>query len=154
MHYQVLPSECRNCIGIVQQLLRNSGDEKAIAKNLKSLEKTNQAIAELFKPPIINNQHIRGPVPEPVPSTDNWNITVYFTPEGATKFAELTKNLAGTGRSIGIFLNNQLLSAPTVGVEFAKTGITGGQAVIQGRFTAEQAKELAIELSGGVLPIR
>jgi len=35
------------------------------------------------------------------------------------------KNLAGTGRSIGIFLDNQLISAP-VGPEFASSGIAGG----------------------------
>ncbi|WP_375339379.1 hypothetical protein [Okeania hirsuta] len=103
---------------------------------------------------MINNQHIGGTVPEPVPSEDNWNILVRFTPEAATKFAELTKNLAGTGRSISIFLNNQLLIAPTVAVKFAETGIMSEQAVIPVRLTAEQAQNLAIKLSGGVLPIR
>ena len=64
----------------------------------------------------------------------------------------MTKNLAGTGRSIGIFLDNELLSAPVVGPEFADTGIAGGRAVITGNFDLESAKDLAIQIKGGSLP--
>ncbi|NEP88634.1 MAG: hypothetical protein F6K18_18340 [Okeania sp. SIO2C2] len=46
------------------------------------------------------------------------------------------------------------MSAPTVAVEFAETGIMSEQAVIPVRLTAEQAQDWAIKLSGGVLPIR
>ncbi|GGA10564.1 protein translocase subunit SecD [Okeania sp. KiyG1] len=139
---------------VEQELLKNSQDTEAIAKNLESLEKTNQAIAGLFKEPTIKGQDLRDALAEPeAPGSNNWNVALRFTSEGGQKFAELTKNLAGTGRSIGIFLDNQLLSAPTVGVEFAETGITGGNAVIQGRFTAEQANELAVQLRGGALPV-
>ena len=68
-------------------------------------------------------------------------------------FADLTKAVAGTGRTLGIFLDNAVISAPTVNVEFAKTGITGGNAVITGRFKAEEANDLAIQLRGGALPV-
>jgi preprotein translocase subunit SecD len=83
---------------------------------------------------------------------NSWEIFLRFDVGGGEKFAELSKNLAGTGRSIGIFLDNQLLSAPTVGPEFAQAGITGGAAVITGNFTAETANEIAIQLRGGALP--
>lgn len=136
-----------------QELLKNSQDQEAIAKNLESIKKTNQAIAQLFKAPTIKGQDLKDALPEPVTGTDNWNVALRFTSEGGEKFAELTKNLAGTGRSIGIFLDDQLLSAPTVGVEFAETGITGGNAIIQGRFTAQQANDLAVQLRGGALPV-
>jgi len=68
-------------------------------------------------------------------------------------FADLTKNLAGTGRSIGIFLDNQLISAPTVGPEFASTGITGGSAVITGRFTAQEANDLGVQRWSLTVPV-
>ncbi|NES75665.1 MULTISPECIES: protein translocase subunit SecD [Okeania] len=139
---------------VEQELLKNIEDPEAIAKNLESLEKTNQAITGLFKEPTIKGQDLRDALAEPeAPGSNNWNVALRFTSEGGQKFAELTKNLAGTGRSIGIFLDDQLLSAPTVGVEFAETGITGGNAVIQGRFTAQQANELAVQLRGGALPV-
>ncbi len=137
-----------------QELLKNSENQEPIAQNLTSLEKTNQAIAELFKPPTIKGQDLRDALAEPeAPGSSNWNVALRFTSEGGQKFAELTKSLAGTGRSIGIFLDGQLLSAPTVSVEFAETGITGGNAIIQGRFTAQQANDLAVQLRGGALPV-
>ncbi len=139
---------------VEQELLKNSEDQEAIDKNLESLQKTNQAIAQLFKEATIKGQDLRDALAEPeAPGSNNWNVALRFTSEGGQKFAELTKNLAGTGRSIGIFLDDKLLSAPTVSVEFAETGITGGNAVIQGRFTAEQANDLAVQLRGGALPV-
>ncbi|NES03360.1 MAG: protein translocase subunit SecD [Okeania sp. SIO2F4] len=139
---------------VEQELLKNSEDQEAIEKNLESIEKTNQAIAQLFKEPTIKGQDLRDALAEPeAPGSNNWNVALRFTSEGGQKFAELTKNLAGTGRSIGIFLDDKLLSAPTVSVEFAETGITGGNAVIQGRFTAQQANDLAVQLRGGALPV-
>lgn len=68
-------------------------------------------------------------------------------------FAELTKNIAGTGRGLGIFLDNQLISAPVVGAQYAQTGIAGGGAEITGRFTSQEASDLAIQLRGGSLPL-
>ena len=139
---------------VEQELLKNSEDQEAIEKNLQSIETTHHAIAQLFKEPTIKGQDLRDAIAEPeAPGSNNWNVVLRFTSEGGQKFAELTKNLAGTGRSIGIFLDNKLLSAPTVSVEFAETGITGGNAVIQGRFTPEQANDLAVQLRGGALPV-
>ncbi|ABG53980.1 protein-export membrane protein SecD [Trichodesmium erythraeum IMS101] len=139
---------------VEQELLKNSEDQEAIEKNLESIEKTNQAIAQLFKEAIIKGQDLRDALAEPeAPGSNNWNVALRFTSEGGQKFAELTKNLAGTGRSIGIFLDDKLLSAPTVSVEFAETGITGGSAVIQGTFTPQQANDLAVQLRGGALPV-
>lgn len=139
---------------VEQELLKNSQDQEAIAKNLESLKNTNQAIAQLFKAPTIKGQELTDARAEPsAPGSDNWDVVLNFTSEGGKKFAELTKNLAGTGRSIGIFLDDKLLSAATVDVKFAGTGITGGNAIIQGRFTAEQANDLAVQLRGGALPV-
>lgn len=80
-------------------------------------------------------------------------MAIQFNPEGGNDFAELSRTIAGTGRSIGIFLDNRLLSAPTVNVQYAETGITGGGAVISGNFTAESARDLEIQLRGGALPL-
>ena len=82
-----------------------------------------------------------------------WEIVIEFNAEGADNFAELTRKVAGTGRRIGIFLDGRLISAPTVDVLYAETGITGGSAVIAGQFTAASANELAIQLRSGALPL-
>jgi len=50
---------------------------------------------------------------EPTQASNNWNVAIRFDTRGGELFADLT-NLAGTGRSIGIFLDNQLISAQLV----------------------------------------
>jgi preprotein translocase subunit SecD len=82
-----------------------------------------------------------------------WEVGIEFKPEGGELFAQITRDLAGTGRSIGIFLDETLISAPTVGPEFATAGITGGAAVITGGFTVDQATDLAVKLQAGALPV-
>ncbi|MBD2439170.1 protein translocase subunit SecD [Nostoc sp. FACHB-110] len=137
-----------------QQELRNSKDKAAVAKNQEELQKNNQAILDLFEStnPPLNGQYLKDAYGEPTQG-NNWNVAIRFDQKGGELFAELTKNLAGTGRSIGIFLDNELISAPVVGPEFAATGITGGAAVITGRFTAQQANDLGVQLRGGALPV-
>ncbi len=73
-------------------------------------------------------------------------VAIDFTSEGAKKFAEITKR--NINRPVAIFLDNELISAPNVAQE-----INGGNAVITGQFTTNEAKNLAIELNAGALPV-
>jgi len=137
-----------------QAQLRKTGDTAAIAKNQSALQQNNEAIAELFERtnPPLTGKNLKDAFAEPTQST-NWDVVLRFDQPGGELFANLTKNLAGTGRSIGIFLDKELISAPTVGPDFAAAGITGGGAVITGRFTTQEANDLAIQLRGGSLPV-
>ncbi|OGE15960.1 protein-export membrane protein SecD [Candidatus Daviesbacteria bacterium RIFCSPHIGHO2_12_FULL_37_11] len=73
-------------------------------------------------------------------------VSIEFTADGAKKFAELTsKNI---GKPLPIFLDNQPISAPRVEQE-----ILGGNAVITGQFSVEEAKNLSIQLNAGALPV-
>ncbi|MEH2320404.1 protein translocase subunit SecD [Nostoc sp.] len=137
-----------------QQDLIKSNDQAAIVKNQQDLQKNNQAIAELFEStnPPLAGKFLKDAAGEPT-QNNNWNVAIRFDQKGGELFAELTKKLAGTGRSIGIFLDNELISAPSVGPEFAASGISGGAAVITGRFTAQEANNLGVQLRGGALPL-
>jgi preprotein translocase subunit SecD len=73
-------------------------------------------------------------------------VTIEFTEEGSKKFAELTKR--NIGKQLPIVLDGQVVTAPVV-----QTEITTGPALISGQFTTEQAKQLAIQLNAGALPI-
>ncbi len=138
-----------------QAELRKTGDAAAIEKNQAALKRSNSAIAELFESsnPPLTGKYLKDAGAEPTQANNNWNVGIRFDSRGGELFATLTKNLAGTGRTIGIFLDNALISAPTVPPEFAQTGITGGGAVITGRFTAQAANDLAVQLRGGSLPV-
>lgn len=128
--------------------------EAKLAKNRESLQASQRAIASLFAPSELTGAMLKEAFASPVaPGSPNWSVIVRFDPQGAELFARLTKEIAGTGRSIGIFLDERLISAPTVSVQYAETGIVGGSAEISGGFTAQTANELAIQLQGGALPV-
>jgi preprotein translocase subunit SecD len=74
-------------------------------------------------------------------------VALEFTSQGAKKFADLTS--ANIGRHIGIYLDGEELTNPVV-----NEAITGGQAVITGQRTLEEAKNLSILLRSGALPVK
>jgi len=123
-----------------------------IAKVQKSLKASNQAIGGFFDSVELTGKNLEDARPQPTQTGNAWEVAINFDDEGGNKFAELTKNVAGTGRSLGIFLDNDLISAPSVGPQFADLGITGGRAVITGSFGLEGANDLAIQIRGGSLP--
>ncbi|MCX6704971.1 MAG: protein translocase subunit SecD, partial [Candidatus Woesebacteria bacterium] len=73
-------------------------------------------------------------------------ISLQFSKEGGDKFAEITGR--NVGKPLPIVLDNQPLSEPVV-----QGQITGGKAQITGSFTIDEAKQLAIQLNAGALPI-
>ncbi len=74
-------------------------------------------------------------------------VALEFSDEGGDKFARLTE--ANIGRHIGIYLDGELLTNPVV-----NEAITGGRAVITGQRTLDEAKDLAILLRSGALPVK
>lgn len=73
-------------------------------------------------------------------------VGIEFTPEGGKKFAQVTARLVG--KPLAIFLDDILISAPKVNSE-----ITGGNAVITGKFTLDEAKNMVLQLNAGALPV-
>jgi SecD/SecF fusion protein len=65
--------------------------------------------------------------------------------EGIKKFADVTTN--NVGRRLAIILDGRIYSAPRI-----NEPIPDGEAVITGRFTPDEAKDLAIVLRSGSLP--
>lgn len=139
---------------IEQQVIAESGDEAAIAANQTAIEATQEDILALFADTELTGDKLRDALARPIGGPGGaWEVVIEFTSEGSALFSQLTRDIAGTGRGIGIFLDNQLISAPSVDVEYAQNGITGGSAVISGNFNAESARDLEIQLRGGSLPL-
>ncbi len=72
-------------------------------------------------------------------------VGLEFNAEGARKFAQITAD--NIGKRLAIVLDEKIQSAPRI-----KEAIPSGEAVITGRFTVEQAQDLAIILRVGALP--
>ena len=68
---------------------------------------------------------------------------------GVTAFSEATGRLAGTDTPISIWMDEEVISYPTV-----STQITDGAASISGNFTLESATDLADKINGGALPFK
>ncbi len=134
-----------------QAELKITPNEEAFKANQAALKRSNEAIAKLYKSSELGGENLKDAQAQP--TGNEWNVALRFDTKGGELFGELTKNLAGTGRTLGVFLDEKMISSPVVGVEFAQTGITGGNAVIQGRFTTQEANDLAVQLRGGALPV-
>lgn len=74
------------------------------------------------------------------------NVVLNFNTEGSELFGQLTEQYVG--QQIAIFLDGQIISAPVV-----QQAIYGGQAVITGDFSLDEAKALARDLNAGALPV-
>ncbi len=75
-------------------------------------------------------------------------VAIEFTPDGAKKFADISRRNVGKG--LAMFLDELPLSWPPPVVQ---QEIVGGSAIITGQFTTEEAKNLAIQLNAGALPV-
>lgn len=73
-------------------------------------------------------------------------VSLSFTSEGAALFEQITRE--NTGRFLAIFLDGEVISSPRI-----NEPIAGGQAVIQGNFTAVEARDLVQNLNFGALPV-
>ncbi len=106
-----------------------------------------------FVPTNLTGADLTNATPQALQNGNGWEVSIEFTPAGGEKFAQLTGELGGTGRRLGIYLDQRQISAPNVGVEFQGRGISGGKAVITGSFSAQEAAELGIKLKAGALPV-
>ncbi|MBI2055029.1 MAG: protein translocase subunit SecD [Candidatus Sungbacteria bacterium] len=73
-------------------------------------------------------------------------IGIEFNDDGVKIFETLTST--NVGKPLGIFIDNELISAPNVNEE-----ISGGKAVITGQFSVDEAKTLVRNLNSGALPV-
>ena len=74
-------------------------------------------------------------------------VELVFDDEGAVKFEDATSRLIG--QQMGIYMDDRLISNPVV-----ETAIAGGQAVINGMSSYEEAKTLSDQINSGALPFK
>jgi preprotein translocase subunit SecD len=127
-----------------------SDDRKTVEADLQRL---NADIVALYEPAQLTGKDLVGAGRQQQQTGTAWDVTLNFNREGGDTFAELTRSIAGSGRLLGIVLDGRSISEATVGPEFRAAGITGGAASITGNFTAEEARELEVQLRGGSLPL-
>jgi preprotein translocase subunit SecD len=95
-----------------------------------------RAVARFVDPTTVTN-----------PADAGWQVVFDLTDEGGEQFAELTRDLVGKG--LAIVLDRRVESAPNVREE-----IPGGSGNISGNFSEPEAKDLALVLRTGALPVQ
>lgn len=129
------------------KLRSNPSDPRQLKQQLAQIKQ------ELFGPAVLTEENVVDvSSQEAYPNPTTMDILLRFDAQGAKQFQEITKKVAGTQRSIGIFLDDQLLSAPIVSSQFADKGIPGGQVVITGNFDQEAASTFVSQMKAGSLP--
>ena len=154
-----------NKLGVAETVVQRAG-EKRLVVEIPNISDLNQAKAYLgetaeleFKEPLRdeNNQIIGwkstgltgkdlqiakvGTSP-----TGEFEVDLEFNLEGTKLFGDLTKRLVG--QPMAIFFNGEFKSSPNI-----NEPILGGKAVITGKYTAEEAKQMVDLLNAGALPV-
>lgn len=145
-----------NALGVAEPIVQRQGDRRIIVQ-LPGVHDQQEAIDTIGKTAVLEIQDPFGNVvltgadlKSAVLSADQFNrpaVAIEFKPEAARRFAELTSRYAGL-QPIPILLDGDLLVAPV-----PEGAITDGQAIITGNFTIEEARNLAIQLQAGALPV-
>ncbi|WP_119276851.1 protein translocase subunit SecD [Calidithermus roseus] len=81
------------------------------------------------------------------PGTGRPIVELSFKPEGAQKFADITRQ--NVGRRLAIVLDDKVYTAPNI-----NQAITGGNAIITGLSGLEEASDIALVLRSGALPVK
>ena len=89
----------------------------------------------------------------------SWQVEVDFRGEGGRRWTEITGQAACAGpgdvtRRIAIVLDRDVITSPAVGMDVqCNQGIAGGTTAITGEFTEREAKDLALLIRAGALPV-
>jgi SecD/SecF fusion protein len=88
-----------------------------------------------------------------------WEVSISFRSDGGNQWANITGQAAcepvgSPQRRVAIVLDREIISSPEVSPEVeCEVGISGGDTVITGDFTEQQARDLALLIRAGALPV-
>jgi preprotein translocase subunit SecD len=117
-----------------------------LENNKKVLETGEGQFEEPFKPTPLTGKYLKGAEIGSDQTTFQSLVLLEFNEEGAKIFEELTSK--NVGKPLAIYIDGILISAPVV-----QEVISGGKAQISGKFTLNEAKDLASNLNAGALPV-
>jgi preprotein translocase subunit SecD len=132
---------------------RSESEQADRAKLEGDLIRINNDIISLYEPAQLTGKDLVTAGRQQQQSGSSWEVTLSFNKQGGDRFAQLTQSIAGSGRLLGIVLDGRSISEASVGPEFKAAGISGGAASITGNFSAEEARDLEVQLRGGSLPL-
>ncbi len=131
-------------IGLIGQTAQLSFKEEASVE--AKIATSEPILSRLKKETGLTGKHIKKASVAFDTQTGKPQVALSFNKEGVGLFADITAR--NIGKPVAIFIDNFIISAPTV-----QQAITDGNAVITGQFLVEEAKQLAIAINSGALPL-
>lgn len=125
---------------------KDDSETQKILKEQKAGNKNYLSIDPYFQSTNLSGKYIKSAKIEFDRTTYQPTVSVQFNGDGAKIFEDLTTR--NVTKQLGIYLDGLPISAPVV-----REPITGGSAVISGKFTLDEAKKLAERLNAGALPV-
>jgi preprotein translocase subunit SecD len=136
------PEEALDLVGRTAQLdfrlqIESDNPEATVSalSFINNFEKTELTGKQLKKASVQFDQQTSEPV-----------ISLEFDEQGRELFADITRN--HVGEMLAIFIDDLPIATPTISTE-----ILDGRAVMTGGFDVDTAKQLAVQLNAGALPI-
>lgn len=130
----------------VDQALTLIGQTAELDFRALAPEATSAATIFDFEPTDLSGRHLERASVQFGTEDGTPGVSLQFNDEGSEIFSRLTAQ--NVGKPIAIFLDGLPVTVPVVNQQ-----ITGGQASITGAFSLEEAKNLAIQLNAGALPV-
>jgi preprotein translocase SecF subunit len=118
--------------------------EKKVEPQAKYISVYYDAAPDQFKETGLNGQHFMHADVEFNQMYQAY-VSIQFNDEGAKLFEEITGR--NVGKPLAIYVGGQMISAPNVNEK-----ISGGKAQISGKFTIDEANNLARDLNTGAIP--
>ncbi len=125
---------------------RDEAETKKILSEQKAENKNYLMTDPYFKPTNLSGKYIKSAKVTFNQNTFQSEVSIQFDSDGAKIFEELTKR--NIEKQLGIYLDGLPISAPVV-----REAISGGSAVISGKFTIAESKKLVERLNAGALPV-
>ena len=100
--------QIQQAAAIQREVLKNSNDQKAIADNEAEYKKSVEAIKGIFERTGLTGNMLKDAVASPTGNgPDSWQVAITFDDKGGDLFAKTTGEIGGTGRVLGIFLDDK-----------------------------------------------
>ncbi|MEO6509216.1 MAG: protein translocase subunit SecD [Patescibacteria group bacterium] len=136
-------SNVNEAIGLIGQTAQLSFKEATEGANLAT---TSASILDLNKDTGLTGKDVKKATVVFSQQNGQPQVSLEFTPDGGKLFGEVTGR--NVGKQVAIYLDYYPISAPLV-----QQAITDGNAVISGNFSTDEAKQLAIAINSGALPL-
>jgi preprotein translocase subunit SecD len=140
------PRRLKEILGTTAQLeFRFAAEPGAAPGDVEQLQAQDEGSLNVEKRVIVQGEDLTDAQPRLDSQTGQWVVDFTFNVRGGQRFGQATQE--GVGRALAIVLDRKVISAPRI-----QMPILGGRGQISGRFTPEQATNLALLLRAGALP--